>query len=114
MCKEHAEAFFNYRQQSSTKMHNPIKSLTLNELKASLEQSSNDLSELKENSVYRWIAEDKNEIIFIMKKKSLLEDCVKTENEKIMQNETFIREIKKKIVQDISVLAKDLNLNHIF
>lgn len=58
--------------------------------------------------------EDKNEIIFIMKKKSLLEDRVKTENEKIMQNETFIREIKKKIVQDISVLAKDLNLNHIF
>lgn len=58
--------------------------------------------------------EDKNQIIFIMQKESLLEAKEKTANEEFIQNETFIREVKKNIVQDIITLAKDLNLNHIF
>lgn len=58
--------------------------------------------------------EDKNQIIFIMQKESLLEAKEKTANEEIIQNENFIKEIKKKIFQDIITLAKDLNLNNIF
>ena len=60
---EHAEIFHSWRSQALAQAFNPIRPLSVDELREQLKTYRHELSELRENEQYRWFLKSEGEFV---------------------------------------------------